>query len=141
MASSMIRTALLSILATAGLAACGPSEPPTAGTAPQAERLSETQYRQSIADIFGAEIKIAGRFEPGIRKNGLLAVGDSVIAVSPAGFEQYDSISRTVAAQVVDDKHRQALVPCMPADPTKADAACARQTLGKYGRLLFRRPL
>src|SRR5581483_10989235 len=106
MASRSIRTAVLSLVGAAGLAACGPSEPPTAGVPPQAERLSEAQYRQSVADIFGPDIKIAGRFEPGMRKNGLLAVGDSVIAVSPAGFEQYDSMARGIAAQIVDDKHR-----------------------------------
>jgi len=42
---------------------------------------------------------------------------------------------------VVDAKHREALAPCKPADPKKPDAACARQTLAKYGRLLFRRPV
>jgi hypothetical protein len=141
MATRSIKTAALSLFGAVALAACGPSEPPTAGAPPQAERLSEAQYRQSISDIFGPDIKVAGRFEPGIRKNGLLAVGDSVIAVSPAGFEQYDSMARGIASQIVDEKHRQALIPCTPIDSKKADAACARQTLGKYGRLLFRRPL
>ncbi|MEY2942584.1 MAG: hypothetical protein RLY97_598, partial [Pseudomonadota bacterium] len=30
-------------------------------------RLSESQYRNSIADIFGPDISVAGRFEPIVR--------------------------------------------------------------------------
>ena len=30
-------------------------------------RLTEAQYRNSIADIFGADIRVAGRFEPIVR--------------------------------------------------------------------------
>jgi len=138
------RTATLcaaSFAATLALAGCGPSEPATSGSPPGVQRLTEAQYRQSIADIFAPDIKVGGRFEPGTRKSGLLAVGGSVVAVSASGFEQYDVRGRTIAAQVVDEKHRDGLVPCKPADPKKPDAACAKQTLAKYGRLLFRRPV
>jgi len=131
----------LAAAAAVALTSCGPSEPKTGGGPLEARRLTETQYRQSIADIFGADIKVAGRFEPGVRKNGLLAVGTSVLAASPAGFEQYDSMARTIAAQVVDEKHRAASVPCQPASAQAADPACATQFIGKYGRMLYRRPL
>jgi hypothetical protein len=135
------RAALLGGFAAVLLASCGPNEPATGGGPLEARRLTETQYRQTIADIFGEDIKIAGRFEPGIRKNGLLAVGTAVVAVSPSGFEQYDTMARSIAEQVVDEKHRGALIPCKPASPKAADPACAAQFLGKYGRMLFRRPL
>src|SRR5882724_4909190 len=42
---------------------------------PLSVRLSPSQYRQSIADIFGSSISITGRFEPETRDDGLLAVG------------------------------------------------------------------
>jgi hypothetical protein len=134
------RFAALAALGILALAGCGPSEPKTAGTPVGVQRLSATQYRQMISDIFGADIKLGGRFEPGLRKNGLLAVGGSAVAMSPSGFEQYDTMARTIAAQIVDDKHREALIPCKPADAKRPDPACAGTVLSKYARLLFRRP-
>jgi len=132
--------AALAVFGVLSLAGCGPSEPKTAGTPVSAQRLSAAQYRQMVSDIFAPDIKLGGRFEPGMRKNGLLAVGASAVAMSPSGFEQYDNMARAVASQVVDAKHRDALVPCKPADAKTSDQACATQTLTKYARLLFRRP-
>ena len=134
------RFAALAVLGIIGLAGCGPSEPKTAGAPVSAQRLSATQYRQVISDVFAPDIKLGGRFEPGVRKNGLLAVGASAVAMSPSGFEQYDNMARSIAGQVVDAKHRDALIPCKPADAKKPDQACATATLTKYARLLFRRP-
>ncbi len=134
------RFAALAALGALTLAGCGPSEPKTAGTPVSAQRLSAAQYRQMVSDIFAPDIKLGGRFEPGMRKNGLLAVGASSVAMSPSGFEQYDNMARTVAGQVVDAKHRDALIPCKPADAKKPDQACATASIGKYARLLFRRP-
>lgn len=134
------RFAALAVFGLLTLMGCGPSEPTTSGVPVGAQRLSATQYRQMISDIFGADIKLGGRFEPGMRKNGLLAVGGSAVAMSPSGFEQYDTIARTVAGQIVDAKHRDALIACKPAAANTADQACATTVLTKYARLLFRRP-
>ncbi len=136
----MHRLTALAILGVLTLSGCGPSEPQTNGASVGAQRLSEAQYRQMVTDIFGADIKLGGRFEPGLRKNGLLAVGGSAVALSPSGFEQYDNMARTISAQVVDAKHRGTSVPCKPADAAKPDQTCATTALAKYGRLLFRRP-
>jgi hypothetical protein len=134
------RFAALAVLGVLSLAGCGPSEPKTAGAPVNAQRLSAAQYRQVVSDVFAPDIKLGGRFEPGMRKNGLLAVGASAVAMSPSGFEQYDNMARAIAGQVVDAKHRDALIPCKPADAKKPDQACATATLTKYARLLFRRP-
>jgi hypothetical protein len=134
------RFAALAVLGILSLAGCGPSEPKTAGAPVGAQRLSAAQYRQVISDVFAPDIKLGGRFEPGMRKNGLLAVGASAVAMSPSGFEQYDTMARAIAGQVVDAKHRDALIPCKPADVKKPDEACATATIAKYARLLFRRP-
>lgn len=104
-------------------------------------RLSEDQYKRSIAQIFGADIAVPGRFEPPVREEGLLAVGQSHVVVTPAGFEQYALRGREIAAQVLDDKHRAQFLQCGPATGEAFDEACARAFLGKQGRLLFRRPL
>ncbi|MSO73478.1 MAG: DUF1588 domain-containing protein [Rhodospirillaceae bacterium] len=131
------------MLAGALLAGCAsgdtPADPP--GASPVMRRLTQEQYRQSIADIFGADIKIAGRFEPDLRTDGLLALGTTEVSVTPAGFEQYNTMARTIAAQVVDEKHRDALVICKPAAIKAPDDACAGAVLARTGRSLFRRPL
>ena len=104
-------------------------------------RLSQDQYRQSIADIFGADIAISGRLEPDPRREGLVAIGVANAAVSSAGFEQYDAAARAIAAQVTDPAHRSSLIGCEPANPARPDEACARSFIERTGRLLFRRPL
>lgn len=105
-------------------------------------RLTEAQYRNSIADIFGPEIRVAGRFEPIVRPaHELIASGARESSVSPAGLEQFDAMARNIAAQVFDGTHRSQFVTCAPADPKAADPACAQQVLAPIGRYLFRRPL
>ena len=123
------------------LAGCGPSEPQSSGGPPAIRRLTEAQYRQSIADILGPDIKVSGRFDPDMRTDGLLAVGAGRVTVTPSGFEQYEAMARNIAGQALDEKHRDATMPCKPASAKAPDDACSAQFLSKVGRLLFRRPL
>lgn len=105
-------------------------------------RLTEAQYRNSIADIFGPDIKVAGRFEPIVRPtHELIASGARDSAISPAGLEQFDAMARDIAAQVFDEANRGRFMRCQPKDPAAADAACAQAILARLGRYLFRRPL
>lgn len=104
-------------------------------------RLTEAQYRQAIADVFGPDIKVVGRFEPDLRVEGLLAVGASAVSVTPAGLEQYEEIARGIAAEVTDPAHRDRLVGCGPDAADPKGAACAERFLGRVGRKLYRRPL
>ena len=138
----MLRRFFLGALAAIALTGCGPKpEPMSSGGPPELRRLTEEQYRQIVADVFGSDVKISGRFEPDLRLNGLIAVGSSAVTITPTGIEQYDGIARAVAAQVVDENHRDRLVPCTPAAANGADAACAEQFLARYGRLLLRHPV
>ncbi len=123
------------------LTGCDPKEPATGGGPAEVRRLTEAEYRQTIADIFGDDIKVAGRFEPDIRADGLLAVGTAKVTVTPAGLEQYDAMAQGIAAQVVDAQHRDRLVGCKPGDAKAPDAACASGFLKQAGLRLFRRPL
>jgi hypothetical protein len=107
----------------------------------QVRRLTEAQYRRTIADVFGPDITVVGRFEPDLRVDGLLAVGASAISISPAGLEQYEDIARGVAGQVVDPAHRDRLVGCAPSAADAKGAACARDFFARVGRKLYRRPL
>lgn len=132
---------LLAALSVAALAASGCAAPPTPGGPVEVRRLSPDQYRRIIADVFGEDVDIPGRFEPGVREEGLLAVGSSLVTVTPSGYEQFNVMAQSIAGQVVDADHRRDLIPCEPADPAAADDACTRQLLEHYGRLLWRRPL
>lgn len=154
MRSRRLSRNLLAVTAVAALAAIGgtssgvaqqgaPAEPETDGAPPVMRVLTQEQYRQSIADIFGSDIKVAGRFDRGQRpaEGRLLAIGTSSAGISAAGFEQFESMGRSIAGQVVDAKHRETLLPCKPADEKAFDSGCATQIVNRYGPLLYRRAL
>jgi hypothetical protein len=126
-----------------GLAGCGQKDdaPATKGGPVSLRRLTEPEYRQIIADVFGTTIKVPGRFEPDIRENGLIAVGTARESVAGAGLEEYDLTARGIADQVVDETHRTTLIPCKPARENARDDACAGRFLAAAGRLLYRRPM
>jgi hypothetical protein len=104
-------------------------------------RITESQYRHTIADVFGPQIRINARFEPEKRDEGLLAIGTAELSLTSSGFEQYFALASSISEQALNDAQREALVACKPTDPAKPDDACARQFITKYGELLFRRPL
>ncbi len=142
-------TALLTIgsIALIGLLASSPSPKPAIGKTSQVEgdveirRLTPDQYRNIIADVFGDSIKIGGHFEPGVREQGLLAVGASTTSITASSFEQYDAMARSIAAQVVDPRNRISLIACTPKAVDRPDDVCAKSFLAAAGRLLYRRPL
>jgi hypothetical protein len=103
-------------------------------------RLTEQEYRNSIADVFGKEIEVRGSFEPTKRTGGLEAVSTAVLSVTPVGFESFNKMANDIAAQVTAEKYRPKLR-CAPKDPKAPDDVCAREILSHYGLLLFRRPL
>jgi hypothetical protein len=118
-----------------------PAEPDTVGSLPGFRRLNQSQYTRSIEQIFGAGIKVPGRFDPPLRAQGLMAIGDGTVTITPSGIEQYELRAREISAQVLSPARREALIGCAPAAPQQFDRACASQFLSKYGRLLYRRPL
>lgn len=123
------------------VAACSDPAPTTNGAPPDMRRLTEEQYRNIIHDVFGNHIEIAGRFDPLVRTEGLLAVGARSAPITPAGFEQFYNVARSVANLVVRDENRLVLIPCEPANTGAADDACSEQFFSGVGRMLYRRPL
>lgn len=126
---------------SAQLASAISAEPAIAGGAPALRRMSEAQYANSIHDIFGSDIEIPGRFEPVLREQGLLAIGDTKVAVTPSGFEQYELRAREISAQIMAVPRRAKVLDCTPKAEATFDQACARRFFQRYGRLLLRRPL
>jgi hypothetical protein len=108
---------------------------------PALRRLTESQYRRIVNDVFGSGLQINARFEPERREEGLLAVGNAELSITSSGFEQYFTLAGSIAEQALDEKKRAALVPCQPANAKQVDDPCARQFVAKYGERLFRRPL
>jgi hypothetical protein len=139
------------LMASAAFAAEAPLEPATNVSAPAKgpdaagslvmRRLTQTQYRNIIRDVFGSSIRLGGRFEPDIRVEHLIAVGAGQASITAAGLEQYDKIALSVGSQVIDHTHRAQMIECQPASNAKPDDACAQRFLRRVGRLLFRRPL
>ena len=145
----MTNKTLISCAAFGGLfLLCGMASAATTATATTdntfkaaARRITETQYRHTIADTFGSDIKINARFEPEKRDEGLMAIGTAALSLTSSGFEQYFELATSIADQALGEKQRESIVGCKPADATKMDEACARQFVTKYGERLFRRPL
>jgi hypothetical protein len=135
------RSGCLALSAALVLAACAPAEPPSAGAPASMRRLSNDQYRNIIADVFGPQITVAGQADALQRSDSLLAVGASKAEITPSGYEKYYAMAQSVAAQAVDPDNRASVVPCTPRSAAEPDEKCARQFLAKVGRLLYRRPL
>jgi hypothetical protein len=104
-------------------------------------RITEGQYRNTIADIFGPGIEINTRFEPERREEGLQAIGNAQLSITTTGLEQYISVARSIADQALDEESRDRQVGCAPKAPGAADAGCAERFIRTTGHLLFRRPL
>ena len=138
-ALACLAVALTIIVAIIGAQAAAPDEDHAGAV--MVRKLTEDQYRRSISDIFGADIKVVGRIEPDLRVDGLLAVGTGAVSVTPGGFEQYETIARGIAAQVTDETHRGKLIGCAPGPGDAAGEKCAAAFFRKIGLQLYRRPL
>lgn len=141
--NTVLKRSLKSIapIALLAVAACSDPAPTTEGGTPDMRRLTEEQYRNIIHDVFGNHIEIAGRFDPLVRSEGLLAVGARSAPITPAGFEQFYNVARSVANLVISDENRLVLIPCEPANANASDDTCSEQFFSGVGRMLYRRPL
>lgn len=135
----IVRAALSLILAIGAGAVCV-AAPSSDAQVVSLRRLTEQEYRHSIADIFGKEIEVRGSFEPTKRSNGLAAVSTAYLSVTPVGFESFSKMANDIAAQVTAENYR-AKLPCAPKSAKAPDDACSTKILSHYGLLLFRRPL
>ena len=117
------------------------TEPEPVGGPALMRRLTEAQYRATIADIFSPEAPVLARFERGLRSEGLIAVGTSEAGISSFSIEQYDAAARGVAEFILSEPRRAAFVPCQPSSEVTFDRDCATRFVTHYGTLLFRRPL
>ena len=118
-------------------------EPEQSASPLRARLLTGEQYTNTIADTFGEDIAraVAPPLPPLARTNGLLASGAASVGITSDQIHQIQQAAASIAAKVVDEEHREFLLPCRPISAAEADAACAAEVLRTVGRLLYRRPV
>ncbi len=161
MRSRSLCLGLLGLAAGFGLAGCSDSSsgrvttaaPGMAaqyeGTPARVRRMTQSQYANTIAYVFGSDLAIGEPFAPLPRTDGLLASGASSAGMTAGEFQQLQRSASAIAAQVVDKGNpgdrvaprRDFLVPCKPQAVDAADDACAAKFIKQTGRLLYRHTL
>lgn len=118
-------------------------EPEESASPARVRLLTGEQYHNSIRDVFGEDVAdgVIAPLPPLQREDGLLASGASRIGLTSDQISQIQLAALKIAESVVDEDHRAYLIPCEPAAVDGADSACAREFLGRSGRLLYRRPM
>lgn len=106
---------------------------------PVVRRLTATQYRNAIADLFGPDIVPPTQLDADLEVEGFTGVGAGVSAVSPRGAELYEQAALDVAKQAYPDPAwRAAYLSC---DPEGAeDSACLTQVFADLATRAWRRP-
>jgi hypothetical protein len=111
-------------------------------TSPARVRLiSQEQYANTLAYVFGPDTKVSAHFAPFRRTDGLLEVGASSAGVTLGQMQEFQRTAGAMAEQIVSPEHRNFLIPCAPKHENAADKRCAAQFLSSVGRLLYRRPM
>jgi hypothetical protein len=115
--------------------------PPNTTSLARVRLLSQEQYFNTLAYVFGPDIAIAAHFAPFRRTDGLLEVGAASAGVTSGQMQEFQRTAGTLAQKVVSPERRNFLVPCSPRHDDAADQSCATKFLSSVGRLLYRRPL
>lgn len=143
--ASLVGAAACALLSIALLAGCagGKGEPENSSSPSRVRLMSAEQFSLTVAQIFGSDISasVVAPIPPLPRTDGLLAVGAASIGVTSDQLQQFQQAAAVIAAKVVDEEHRDYLIPCQPAAANAADNACAAQFLKGIGRLWYRRAL
>lgn len=122
-------------------AAAGVEEPASNGTATNFRLVTGEQYFNTLAYVFGPDVRPIVQIPSAERVGGLLQVGATRGGVSDSLMEAYKKAAIDVAAMVIQKNRRDYLIGCTPARENAADDKCARAFISRIGPLLFRRPL
>jgi mono/diheme cytochrome c family protein/PAS domain-containing protein len=105
------------------------------------KRLTVTQYRNTIRDMFGEAVKVPTDLEADTLISGSAAVGAARIGLSRRATEQFANAAADLAAQALgSEAFRSAWVPCDVEAPS-IDAACVEGFVRRFGRRAWRRSL
>ena len=125
----MGRVALLGAMIAAQVYAGDPH--PT--TSVPAHRLNRSEYRNTIRDLTGVDLKTSFDLPPDDTGNGFDNIGD-VLTLSPLLMERYFAAADRILGNA--DVQKKLLV-CKPAE----QADCARRILESFARRAYRRPV
>ncbi len=119
------------------------SVPEQNGTPLRTRLLTAEQFTNSIEQVFGSDVSdsILAPIPPMDRTSGLLASGAAFVGVTSDQISQIQLSAAAIAEKVVDEEHRDFLIPCRPESLESADTACAQLFLAEAGRLLIRKPV
>lgn len=131
----------LHLLLTASICVGCATEPvPVDPPEPRLRRLTQDQYRNVVADLFGADVVVPPNLEPDLTVDGFAAIGAALGSISARGVEQYEEAAYSVAGQALgSEADPAALVPCTPSGAV--DSACAEAFLGDLAFRAWRRPV
>jgi hypothetical protein len=111
--------------------------PPFQASAGMLRRLTRSQFRNAVRDIFGVEVDVT-KLDSDIGQ--FAAIGAGAVETSPRGVEQYQTaIEEAVDAVWSDDAKRAQFIGCTPTNA--AADACTRTFIETMGRRAWRRPL
>ena len=116
------------------------AEPSQSASPLRTRLLTDKQYVNTITQVFGADISesVLPPIPPMERTGGLLASGAAFVGVTSDQISQIQLAAATVAQKVVNEEHRDFLIPCSPESALAADPVCAGLFLAEAGRLLLR---
>jgi hypothetical protein len=102
-------------------------------------RLTTAQYANTIADVFGTDVRAVGPLEEDETSELFRSIGAAKVGTSAAGVERYQDAALAIAEQVVANRARYPwLAGCAPEAPSDPCVAKAIETIGLR---LWRRPL
>ena len=122
-----------------GLAPPFSNPPPFQPAAGMLRRLTRTQFRNALRDIFAVDVDVS-QLDADSWDGDFAVIGAATVVTSELGVEQYQTaIENAVAAVFADATARSKLVGCSPTG--SADDACVRGLLQTLGARAWRRPL
>lgn len=111
--------------------------PPFQPASGMLRRLTRSQFRNAVRDIFGVEVDVT-KLDSDIGQ--FAAIGAAAVETSPRGVEQYQTaIEAAVNAVWNDATKRGQLIGCTPTEA--AADSCTRSFIETMGRRAWRRPL
>ena len=103
--------------------------------APHLKRLTNQQYRNAIADIFGLTLPTDMALATDTQLHGFRTIASAVLTISETEVENYEASAQWVANQLVAQRNEdESMIDC-PID----EASCVEALLAAFGKTLWRR--
>jgi hypothetical protein len=112
--------------------------PLVAAEAPM-RRLTQQQYKNTIGDIFGSDIKLNLPLEEDETTAMFMSIGASRVGTSDRGVEQYHDAALDIATQVM--QHASSYDALSKCSPQSNSDPCITAFVKSFGQRLWRRPL